>query len=258
MIGSVVRQDKAILKKFLESLSALKKPKNTWFYFIKNNNQHEANEMIDNWLEKNNGKCFEFKIPIEYIRNEKTHYWSAELCIFIASMKNALIKLFLSTNCDYLFLTDSDNCLHPKTLEQMMKHEKDIMTEIQWCSWYPDEPLLPNVWIYQPYILSTDFLNDLQTRELVQIGGCGGCYLIKRKVLEAGVDFEPIPTLRLMEDRYFAIRAHLAGFDMWCDMRYPTFHIYRMSDLELIKNGWVNRSPEKGTMYRIVDGKWKT
>ena len=55
---------------------------------------------------------------------------------------------------------------------------------------------------------------------LHKIGMSGALILISRKVLEAGVDYTPIPVLKKAvfgEDRHFCIRAVCAGFQIWGD-----------------------------------------
>ena len=65
---------------------------------------------------------------------------------------------------------------------------------------------------------------------LYRVGGTGALFLIKRKVLEAGVDYTPIPNLRKAvfgEDRHFCIRAVCAGFEIWADNHCQPVHLYR-------------------------------
>lgn len=64
------------------------------------------------------------------------------------------------------------------------------------------------------------------------MGGLGACTLIRRSVLEAGVNFDRIPNVSFWgEDRHFCIRAQAYGFQLFVDTHYPAYHIYRLSDL---------------------------
>jgi hypothetical protein len=62
----------------------------------------------------------------------------------------------------------------------------------------------------------------------------GACTLIKRKVLEAGVNWNPVNNVSFSkwEDRAFCIRAAVHGFEIWLDSHYPARHLYRDSEVE--------------------------
>lgn len=63
---------------------------------------------------------------------------------------------------------------------------------------------------------------------IYKVGGIGGCNLISRKVIEAGINYNPIPNLSWTnwEDRAFCVRAAVAGFDIFLDTHYPAVHLY--------------------------------
>ena len=64
---------------------------------------------------------------------------------------------------------------------------------------------------------------------LYRCGMTGALTLVKRKVLEAGVDYTRIPNIRSAlrgEDRHFCVRAACAGFEMWIDTHCPATHLY--------------------------------
>ena len=77
------------------------------------------------------------------------------------------------------------------------------------------------------------FLNEMNTPGVYGVGGLGACTLIKRNVLEAGVNFSKISNLSFWgEDRHFCIRAIVLGFPLHVDTHLPAYHIYRSSDIE--------------------------
>ena len=78
--------------------------------------------------------------------------------------------------------------------------------------------------------VSENNLPEWQVPGLYRVGGTGALFLIKRNVLEAGVDYTPIPNLRKAvfgEDRHFCIRAVCNGFELWADNRCQPVHLYR-------------------------------
>ncbi|MGQ9778299.1 MAG: glycosyltransferase family 2 protein [Bacillota bacterium] len=111
-------------------------------------------------------------------------------------------------------------------------------------------PPLPQVWVAGQYRLyhkepgeelsaeeiksrTEAFLEMLRWPGLYKVGGLGGCTLLGRRALEAGVSFAPLPNLDLLgEDRHFCIRAAALGLELYADTLYPPYHIYRESDLE--------------------------
>lgn len=63
---------------------------------------------------------------------------------------------------------------------------------------------------------------------LYKVGGIGGCNLISRKVIEAGVNYNQITNLSWTnwEDRAFCVRADVLGFKIFLDTHYPAIHLY--------------------------------
>jgi len=77
--------------------------------------------------------------------------------------------------------------------------------------------------------VSENNLPEWQKPGLYRVGGTGALFLIKRKVMEAGVDYTPIPNLKKAvfgEDRHFCIRAVCHGFEIWGDSHCLPVHLY--------------------------------
>lgn len=80
------------------------------------------------------------------------------------------------------------------------------------------------------------FVNTVyREKGIFKVGGVGGCNLISRKVIEAGVNYNPIYNLSFSnwEDRAFCIRAAVLGFQIYIDTYYPAIHLY---DKKCIQN----------------------
>ncbi|WP_026487473.1 glycosyltransferase [Caldanaerobius polysaccharolyticus] len=255
LLGSPVKQDYAILKEFLESINNLETEEiELDIMFIDDNDDTKSKRLLKNY--RKNG-CRIIVKPsensISYSKDDTTHYWNHQLIRKVAAFKNAIIAYAKENHYDYLFLVDSDLYLHPMTLKQLILSKKDIISEIFWTKWTPDSIELPQVWLEDNYrlyarkkgeILSQeevnkrtfDFLNILQKPGVYRVGGLGACTLISKKAINAGISFDEIYNISFEgEDRHFCIRAVALGFELFVDTHWPSFHMYRDSDLEELK-----------------------
>jgi glycosyltransferase involved in cell wall biosynthesis len=244
LIGSPVRQDPEILRRFLEGLRGL----NTEglfieYWFVDDNDSEESFDLLHQF-------CHESpEVRHLYTRakrgetahdvSEVTHQWTDENVWRVAEHKDRIIEWALKGNYtdniafDYLMLVDSDLVLHPQTLQNLIRQDKDIVSEVFWTRWTPQSPLLPQVWMGGHYDLTQSFIDSLKAPGLYEVGGLGACTLISRKALEAGVRFAKLDGCDMWgEDRHFCKRATALGFDLWADTHYPPHHIYRKSELE--------------------------
>ena len=234
LIASCVRQKPGILSEFLESLDKLVKPEHEYF-FILSDLEEESKERFNSWSQNKPVETLTMDFSVPYVTDEDTHHWNSDLVSNIMEMKREIIKR--AGGYDGLLLVDSDTYLHPETLTQLLSRQKDIITEISWTKWNPNDPPLPNAWFYHNYGFPPGGLNQLKTEQLVKVGGFGGLYLLSKEALDAGVGFDRIEGLdpQWGEDRHFAVRAENLGFELWCDTVMPAFHIYRMSDLPRLR-----------------------
>lgn len=259
LIGSPVHQKPAILKEFLDSLARLERNEIKIDYFFVDDNEsvESTNVLIDFAKQQTQSCCMIFKNPRKqeaYHCNETTHYWSHELIWKVASFKDKMIQRALNDGYDYLFLIDSDIVMNPRTVECLVNTQKDIISEIFWTQWLPEQPELPQVWVSDIYNLyekgereqlsqeqiyqrQTEFLTKLRVPGIYEIGGLGACTLISKKALQAGVNFKKIKNITFWgEDRHFCIRASALGLPLFVDTHYPAYHIYRESALEGVHN----------------------
>lgn len=265
LIGSPIRQKPLILKYFLESLKRLDKNQNELHYlFIDDNTIELSKNILRNFSrQEKNVKVVFNNSNDEYLCDNDTHYWTNNLMWKVAALKNIILQTAVENEFDYVFLIDSDLVLHPDTLNQLLKAEKDIISNIFWTHWKLDMPKLPQVWLFDEYgqfqkkreeILSTQeiekrhntFLNMLKKPGIYEVGGLGACTLISNNALNSGVNFKEIKNLSFMgEDRHFSIRAQALGFDLFVETQYPSFHIYREEDLKVIDEYIESSTKEK-------------
>lgn len=253
LVGSPIRQSPAILSLFLKSLEELYKDNLQVDYcFVDDNVDEQSTEILYDFQKRNGNVTIlkADKTKEQYVKNEITHIWSESLIDKVANLKNKIIQEMLDKNYDYMFFIDSDLILNQETLTHLVKQDKDILSEIFWTKWNPQDTVdLPQVWLQDSYNLYKLAPNEAPTNELVtqkvlnfirmlrqpgvyEVGGLGALTLIKRTVFEAGVNFSTIHNVSFKgEDRHFCIRAVVHGFKLHVDTHYPAYHIYRESDL---------------------------
>lgn len=251
LIGSCIRQSPEILSEFLKGLDELKKPENVEYYFIEHNLSEKSKTVLHNWIMKHDKvHCKNIHDKTNYIKDENTtHQWTREIVDKIIELKNHILKYAKQQDYDYLFLTDSDQIYHPDTLLHLIERNLDVIGEISWTKWTPNQLEMPNAWIKHPYGFNDDSLTKLREKNLVEVAGFGGCYLINREVLNRGISFTRTDSkTNWGEDRYFHMRAKQLGFTSYIDTVYPYFHIYRNTDLMKIatwkQNGYKNKELE--------------
>lgn len=171
-------------------------------------------------------------------RGVYTHYWAGNSVQIVASMKNYLIDQAKEEG-RAIFFCDSDQVLQPPTLKQLVSQDKDLIGEILWTRWRPQEGEKPNAWDYDDYLFKGNHDVELRTPGVHEVGFCGGLLLISHKALVDGMNYKIIPNLTFWgEDRHLGIRAAVLGYQMYVDTHYPAFHIYRDQDLEKLPE-WV-------------------
>ena len=267
LVGSPVYQKLEILEAFLESLKNLSRATISIDYmFVDDNIDKNSSKLLAEFArEESKVMVIQGKKKDIYVCNDDTHYWDDDLMLKVATYKNHIIKHTIDEHYDYVFFVDSDLILHPNLTEHLKTKNKDIISEIFWTQWHNDRPLEPNVWLFDEYdlvpkqlgeklteeemnIRQNQFLNQLKTPGVYEVGGLGACTLISRDALIAGVSFQPIKNLTIPgEDRFFCIRAAVLGIDLFVDTHYPAYHIYREKDLDGVKD-YVN-SYETGLAF---------
>lgn len=231
LIGAPVRQDETTFKLYLDSLKALNtEGLEVEFLFMLHDSEH-----LKEFL--NSTDYVEFFADSAYLKDARTHHWTTENLTDVTLMKNILL-VTASDSYDAFFLVDSDLILHPETLQQLAKADKPIVSNVFWTRWQPNTEEMPNAWNYDQYSFLPGELERWKEPGLYPVGMSGACILIKREVIEAGVNYSPIYNVShsLWEDRAFCIRAACAGFQIYMDTTYPAKHLYRESDVQEVLN----------------------
>lgn len=235
LIGSCVRQRPEILTEFLKSLEKLKIPGEFQYYFIQSDLEPKSKEILNAWYAPGQRAWLfdEMNFNDEYRTDENTHHWNSRLVTNVIQLRNEILRRAREDDVDFLLMVDSDAYIRPDTLKQLLFREKDIIGEISWTIWKPGEPPRPGAWFFDNYGFPPDGMERLRKESLLKVGGFGGLYLISKNALQKGVSFSRVEGFspEWGEDRHFAARAHVLGFDLWVDTTLPWFHIYRMSDL---------------------------
>ncbi len=255
LVGSPIRQKPAILKEFLASLQRLEQTRCTLEYvWIDDNVDALSSDLLKGFQKGCLTKCEiltleSVKMPDAYVCDERTHKWTHALMAKVGAMKDCIIAKAKQEGYDYLFLVDSDIVLHPHTIEQLIEANKEIVSNIFWTRWEPNNVEMPQVWLYDFYTQyahrwgeevsqeeqqrrTLAFYDLLRIPGVYAVGGLGACTLISKEALGLGVKFERVPNLMLWgEDRHFCVRAQVLGLSLFVDTHLPAFHIYRESDL---------------------------
>jgi glycosyltransferase involved in cell wall biosynthesis len=251
LIGSPVKQKPLILIEFLSFLKELDSVGTQLDFFFYNDNDHQESKSFLYEFGRHGSKIIikdADQTIISFECNEFTHYWKPNNINRVVEFKNAIIEYARKEDYDFLFLIDSDICVHPKTLKQLLSADKDIISEVFWTKWAPDQIYQPQVWnfdSYQYYIpnanepeesIAQNRLREIlkyQKPGIYKVGGLGALTLISKKALETGVSFSFLYNLSWpLEDRHFCLRAVALGFELWVDTNYPAYHIYRESELK--------------------------
>ncbi len=234
LIGGPARQDIPTFIEHLKSIEELELPEGCSlhkFYII--NDCPELKPLLKY------GESIEINTGDEYVRTEDTHYWSDGNLSKMSVLRNKFLEQAHVFGYDYAFFVDSDLVLNPETLKWLLAAKKDIIAEIFWTQDRPgSKSVWPNCWDYDQAAFTDESLKSWMKPGVYKVGGTGACMLLSRKVLDAGVNYDPIYNVRKVlkgEDRWFMIRAVCAGFELFIDTHAPAWHLYRPSELERFK-----------------------
>ena len=214
LIAAPLRQDPKIFREYQKGLDHLIIPDGVQVdrYFVVNDCPEVVPEIRNAEYDVVNN---------ENVMVYQNHLWTGELVSAMSVYRNMTIRKALEGGYDYLLSVDTDLVLEEHTMQQLLEDDKDCVAGLFWTNGWT------NAWMYDQ--VSENNLPEWQKPGLYRVGGTGALFLIKRKVLEAGVDYTPIPNLRLAvfgEDRHFCIRAVCNGFELWVDTHCEPVHLY--------------------------------
>ena len=199
LIAAPLRQKPKIFREYQKGLDSLILPDGVKAdrFFVVNDCPEVIPEIRNaDWVEVNSDSVTVYQ----------DHVWTGNLVSAVATYRNMTIRRALEGGYDYLLSVDTDLVLEPHTLEYLLKADKDFVAGLFWTNGWS------NAWMYDQCAVNN--LPEWHVPGTYQVGGTGALFLIKRKVLEAGVDYSPIPNLRKAvfgEDRYFCIRQCATG-----------------------------------------------
>ncbi|MFD1358955.1 methyltransferase domain-containing protein [Fictibacillus halophilus] len=201
-IGAPVRNRAWILPRYIEGL--LKQKVNFETCFI-------VNDSVDNTeqiLKENGFDVYRYNLDSNY--GERRGEYSKKN---LALLRNVLLDEFLKSDCDYLFSVDTDIILPEGSLQQLINHDKDIVSMI-----IKNSPVLMahNIFVDGKHI-------EEVPEGLISVDMTGAVYLIKRSVIEAGVRYGMDV---LGEDIPFCRTAKQLGFEIFCDTRLKPIHVF--------------------------------
>jgi hypothetical protein len=228
LMGGPVQEDVRIFKEHLKSLDELNTDGLQVDRFWILNDAEELKPFLKP------SEYIEFDTGDIYIKDEKTHYWTDKNISKMEILRNKMIRKTIDDGYDYLFFVDSDLILHPETLQQLIRDDKDAVAEIFWTASEPGKPLVwTNCWMYDQCDSEAEDYKTWLDPGVYKVGGTGACFLIKRKVLEAGADYARPYNIRKIlrgEDRWFCLKAAVLGFEIYIDTHYPATHLYREAE----------------------------
>ena len=224
LIAAPLRQQPKIFREYQKGLDNLIIPDgvNVDRFFVVNDCDEIIPEIRDAEYVVNNSKD---------VTMYQNHIWTDDLVNKMAYMRNLTIRKALEDGYDYLLSVDTDLVLEPHTLEVLMNTGKDIVAGLFWTNGWS------NAWKYDQ---ARGYDPHWAQPGLYKVGMSGALILISRKVLEAGVDYTPIPVIRKAlfgEDRHFCIRAGCAGFQIWGDSHCLPVHLYKEQDYQKFMAG---------------------
>lgn len=253
LIGSPVRQKHSILKEFLSGLNELIKDENyVEYYFVDDNTDTLSSELLNQFARQNPTTLKRGADLFQEESDYENHGWKATTLQKVTVYKNEIINHCINNKFDYLFLIDSDIVVDRRALKQLLSDDVDIVSNVFWSQWVKNGPLTAQCfWIPDIYTqfkefnvpitfeeadkIRKDTNEQLKIPGLYKVNGLGACTLIKRHVLESGVNFTEIPNLQIPgEDRPFCIRAGVLGFDLFMDTYYPAYHIHQEKYLDRV------------------------
>lgn len=205
MVGAPVRNRAWILPRHIEGIQ---KQEDVYFQtcYILNDCTDNTEEILKrhgfHYVKKDMGR-------LKTVSEHRALYSFAHL----ARLRNALLEEFLQTDCEYLFSCDTDVIIPEGSLLKLIHHDVDIISMV-----------IRN----HPSMMAHNVINNY--RHLVKIPygliPCeitGAVYLIKRKIIEAGVKYR---SHRMGEDVPFCEDAKRKGFRIYCDTTLRPIHAY--------------------------------
>lgn len=245
LVGAIVSQKPKILQQFLKSLKELETNNCAIeYYLLDENSLQESQELLQQSFQGKKNYNIVSKKETDAILSLtiSTDPYDIDEINKIAKLKDHILQYALKYNYDYLFLIDSPLVFHPKTLDQLISNNKDIVANIFWNKEISKQDALPQVWLSDQASLfslgdneitkkftmneietrSQAFIDKLKRPGLYEVGGLANCILLSKKAINMGVNYRRIQNLTFWrEDVHFCLRAEALKLPLYVDTHYP-------------------------------------
>jgi len=277
IVGTSVRKSAAVLAPYLQSLAWQELPPRTKvkYVFVDDGCDRDARNLLDQFVADGRGEILR-GVPGAVGDfsdvHPATHQWSLSAMRRVGANKDRIIRRALELRADALWLVDADLILETTVLLSLANADKPIACAVYWTHWQKQAAetrtshAAPQVWLRHPYQLDGrgqdefEFRRKLLGRGLVRVWGQGACTLVRRHVLETGLDFSPLPDpafqqgLMAGEDRQFCAKAERMHIEMWADTWPDIFHIYHLpNDLTRVEDLTRRLSTQHATRAALGD-----
>jgi cellulose synthase/poly-beta-1,6-N-acetylglucosamine synthase-like glycosyltransferase len=226
LIGCPAQNRQDCIADYLKHIYELAYPKDRIILsFFVNNSTDKTGEIIQDFLNVHKDeykavKYHEGKV-LKGRQDNQTRLTRRDYNLF-AVVRNTFLRKIKPLDFDYFFSVDSDVLLNPDDLNQLLSHNKDVVSAVLFNG-VKDNIDYYNIFKmtnqgYRPF--KTSFLNNYSG--LVEVDVTGACYLISKKVLNAGVKYGNYPA---GEDGYFCRKAQSKGFKLYADTTVRPVHL---------------------------------
>jgi cellulose synthase/poly-beta-1,6-N-acetylglucosamine synthase-like glycosyltransferase len=227
LIGCPIQNRSSCVDDYLEHIYNLDYPKEDIILaFFVNNSTDETGEIIREFYkehQKEYRQCLYFESDkiLKGRQDNQMRMHGRDYTLFTV-VRNTFLKKILRYSWDYFYSVDSDVLVPPDSLKKLLSHGKDV------CSALIYNGTKMGYKHYNSYIsagkdkyrvIYEDMVNSPTP---IRVDVTGACYLIKRKVLDAGVRYR---FFRMGEDGGFCQSAINKGFGLWCDPTIRPEHL---------------------------------
>lgn len=258
VIGTAIRKPPEVVRGYLTSLARQRPVPGVTceYHFVLDTAPPETADLIRAFVAEHGGVVEEAEavLAADYSDDGVTHHWTPDAMARVGRLKNRILDRARTTGAEGVWFVDADLLLDAGTFRSLWYSEAPIACAVYWTRWRKDfhEVAAPQVWLRHPYGLSgngyadeASFRAQLLTRQLTRVWGQGACTLLRRVVLDKGVDFSYIDGvsregMMAGEDRHFCLRAESAHLTMMADPWPHIFHIYHTEDRANVDK-WLSR-----------------
>lgn len=236
LLAAPVRDRAWILPAYLERVADLELPEGVELdaYFLVNGDLGDGSvEILKRFAEVMDGRMGvvveRYMTPPPAPPTRETHNRMA-IFGYLAGLRNTTLDRALQNGYDYLFSVDSDILMPSWTLRRLLSAEKDVVAAAlvndEFWNLPPryraynmlrraDYPGMDGVQAFQ-------HVTDMPDSGLIEVDVTGACFLIARRVLEAGCRFDTHPA---GEDVPFCQAVQMAGFHLYGDAGLRVDHM---------------------------------